>query len=301
MNETLCHAGLSCSFLVPSPSSSFLATRFSASIGRDWLKANSRPSFPRSRRLPSTISTYPTQPIPRPSKPRFPLRSQRTFLPAPPRQRGTATESPSGRVLHLRSSRYEMELSVALASVITEVSSHSMARTDASPFPAIAHPTFIRLLSSSSINTSCHAASNETRLEPLSHASRQLSVRRTPRACHGGCNHLRPDSLRASHAVCLAARTLEPVFCARKEEADIECVSTTESILGESLVMQRPLSDSDGSNRILRHESALHSASLASELQFGKTANNSAAANCSARHGSCYSYSGVSRSSHPFS
>ena len=29
-----------------------------------------------------------------------------------------------------------------------------------------------------------------------------------------------------------------------------------------------------------------------------KTANNGAAANCSARHGSCYSYSGVARSSH---
>ena len=31
------------------------------------------------------------------------------------------------------------------------------------------------------------------------------------------------------------------------------------------------------------------------------TANNGAAENCSARHGSCYSYPGVSRSSHLFS
>ena len=31
------------------------------------------------------------------------------------------------------------------------------------------------------------------------------------------------------------------------------------------------------------------------------TANNGAAENCSARHGSCYSYSGVSRSSHHLS
>ena len=60
--------------------------------------------------------------------------------------------------------------------------------------------------------------------------------------------------------------------------------------------MQRDLSDSGDSNRILRHESALYSTSLASEFQFGETANNGAAANCSARHGSCYSYSGVSLS-----
>ena len=101
--------------------------------------------------------------------------------------------------------------------------------------------------------------------------------------------------LRASHAVCLASRTLEPVFCARKKGPDIESVSTTGRIFGESLVMQRARSDSDSSNRILRYESALHSTSLASEFQFGETANNGAAENCSARHGSCYSYSGVSR------
>ena len=52
--------------------------------------------------------------------------------------------------------------------------------------------------------------------------------------------------------------------------------------------MQRDLSDSAGFIRILRHESALHSTSLASELQFGETANNGAAANGSACHGSCY-------------
>ena len=67
--------------------------------------------------------------------------------------------------------------------------------------------------------------------------------RRTPRACHGTCDHLRPGRLRASHAVCLASRTLEPVFCARKEGADIESHSTTGSILAESLVMQGDLPD----------------------------------------------------------
>ena len=117
---------------------------------------------------------------------------------------------------------------------------------------------------------------------------RGFSVRRTPRACHGACNRLRPGRLRASHAVCLRYSTLEPAICARKEGTDIESVSTTKSVLAESLVMQRTLFDSDSSNRILLHESALHSTSLASEFQCGETANNGAAENCSARHGSCY-------------
>ena len=63
-------------------------------------------------------------------------------------------------------------------------------------------------------------------------------VRRTLRACHGACNRLRPGRLRASHAVCLASRTLEPAICARKEGADIECVSTIKSIWAESLFMR---------------------------------------------------------------
>ena len=50
-----------------------------------------------------------------------------------------------------------------------------------------------------------------------------LSVRRTPRAIHAGC---------------LASRTLGPAICARKEDADIESVSTIGSILAESLVMR---------------------------------------------------------------
>ena len=129
----------------------------------------------------------------------------------------------------------------------------------------------------------------------VAESSGGFCVRRTPRACHGGCDRLRPGSLRASHAVCLAARTLEPVFCARKEGADIESASTTASIFEESLVMQRDLSDSRSFIRILRHEPALHSTSLASEFQFGETANNGAAENCSARHGSCYSRSWPSR------
>ena len=59
---------------------------------------------------------------------------------------------------------------------------------------------------------------------------------------------------------------------------------------------RRPTRHLDGFIRILLHESALHSTSLASEFQFGETANNGAAENCSARHGSCYSRSLPSRS-----
>ena len=94
--------------------------------------------------------------------------------------------------------------------------------------------------------------------------------------------------------------TLEPVFCARKEEADIECVSTTGRILAESLVMRGDFFDIrtvlfgfySASRSCIPRRSPRNS--NLNEV----TANNGAAENCSARHGSCYSYSGVSRSSH---
>ena len=70
------------------------------------------------------------------------------------------------------------------------------------------------------------------------HALGGFSVRRTPRACHGACARLRPGRLRASHAVCLRYSTLEPAFCARKEESDNESVSTTERIISESFLMR---------------------------------------------------------------
>ena len=63
------------------------------------------------------------------------------------------------------------------------------------------------------------------------------SVRRTPRACHGACDCLRPGRLRASHAVCLRYSTLEPALCARKEEANNESLSTSEPIIKQSLPM----------------------------------------------------------------
>ena len=129
-----------------------------------------------------------------------------------------------------------------------------------------------------------------------------FSVRRTPRACHGGCDHLRPGSLRASHAICLASRTLEPAVCARKEGADIESVSTTGSFLEESLFMQRDLSDAQAVS-IGIFATSRHCIPRLSPRNSNseETANNGAAENCSARHGSCYSCSGVSRSVVAFS
>ena len=131
----------------------------------------------------------------------------------------------------------------------------------------------------------------------VAESSGGFSVRRRPRACHRGCDHLRPGSLRASHAVCLASPTLEPVICARKEGADIECVSTTGNIFAESLVMRGdffdirtvPFGFYSTSRQGIPRRSPRNS--NLDEV----TANNGAAENCSARHGSCYSYSGVSR------
>ena len=136
-----------------------------------------------------------------------------------------------------------------------------------------------------------------TTKETLNHALRGFSVWRTPRACHGACDRLRPGRLRASHAVCLRYSTLEPVICARKE-ADNESVSTTRSILAESLVKQRNLSDNQadsfGFYATSRH--CIPRLSPRNSNLNEVTANNGAAENCSARHGSCYSRSLPSRS-----
>ena len=105
--------------------------------------------------------------------------------------------------------------------------------------------------------------------------------------------------LRASHAVCLGYSTLEPALCARKE-TDSENLSTTESHLAESLVMQGNLLDIPtvlfGFYSTSRH--CIPRLSPRNSNLNEVTANNGAAENCSARHGSCYSYPGVSRSSH---
>ena len=103
--------------------------------------------------------------------------------------------------------------------------------------------------------------------------------------------------LRASHAVCLGYSTLEPAICARKE-SDIESVSTTGSILAESLVMQGDLLDT-WTVPFGFYSASLHCIPRRSPRNSNldeETANNGAAENCSARHGSCYSRSCPSRS-----
>ena len=127
---------------------------------------------------------------------------------------------------------------------------------------------------------------------------RRFCVRRTPRACHGACDHLRPGRPRASHAVCLRYSTLEPALCARKEDADIESVSTTGRVLAESLVMQGDFFDTRTAPFGF-YSTSRRCIPRLSPRNFNLdevTANNGAAENCSARHGSCYSYSSVSRS-----
>ena len=106
----------------------------------------------------------------------------------------------------------------------------------------------------------------------------------------------------ASAPVTRSAWRLEPVIRARKEGADIESVSTTGRIFAESLVMQRDLSDTQAvsigfyatSRRCIPRRSPRNS-------NAEETANNGAAENCSARHGSCYSRSLPSRSVVAFS
>ena len=128
--------------------------------------------------------------------------------------------------------------------------------------------------------------------------SERLSfVRRTPRACHGACDRLRPRQAPRQSRGLLGVSLAPTALCARKEEADIECVSTTGSILEESLVMRGDFFDTQtvpfGIYATSRHCIPRCSPRNSKSEE---TANNGAAENCSARHGSCYSYSGVSRS-----
>ena len=91
--------------------------------------------------------------------------------------------------------------------------------------------------------------------------------------------------LRASHAVCLGYSTLEPALCARKEEADNECVSTIGSVLAESAVMRGDFFDtpavSFGFHATNRH--CIPRLSPRNSNPNAITANNGAAENCSGR------------------
>ena len=139
------------------------------------------------------------------------------------------------------------------------------------------------------------------RPETPDHALYKLSARRTPRACHGACDRLRPGRLRASHAVCLRYSTPEPVICARKEEADNESLSTAERIMSQSSAM-RSLNPSVKTDSL--HSSSAgakdFSDSFTRSLRSEKTPNNGAAENRSGRLRSvtaCASASGASADS----
>ena len=132
------------------------------------------------------------------------------------------------------------------------------------------------------------AASLEFSVLPL---SRRIQSRR----------HRQPKLWAAAFYVRRFTSMLEPALCARKEDADHESLSTTERKMNESLSM-RSLKQS------IRIDS-LHTSSASSipnsttfpnGIQGEVTANNALQRTAPGCHGSCYSRSGVSPSSHLF-
>ena len=109
--------------------------------------------------------------------------------------------------------------------------------------------------------------------------------------------------LRASHAVCLRCSMLEPALCARKRGAGIEHISTTGGILAESSIMRGDIFDTQavsfGFYATSRH--CIPRPSPRNSNLNEVTANNGAAENGSACHGSCYSSLDPSRAVVPFS
>ena len=100
-----------------------------------------------------------------------------------------------------------------------------------------------------------------------SYSERLFFVRRTPRACHGGCDHLRPrQPPRQSRGLLglLDART-RPLRS--KRNGPRKPLDNRKRFSGEFGHAGRLTRHSDGSIRILLRESALPSTSLASELQ----------------------------------
>ena len=92
--------------------------------------------------------------------------------------------------------------------------------------------------------------------------------RRTPRACHGACDHLRPrQAPRQSRGLLglLDARTRN--LRSKRRSGHRKRLDNRKTFSGEFGHAKRLLRHSDSFLRILRHESALLSASFASELQ----------------------------------
>ena len=91
----------------------------------------------------------------------------------------------------------------------------------------------------------------------------------------------------AASAFCVRGftSTLEPAICARKKEADIECVSPTGRVLAQSLVMRGDFFDNQavifGFHATSRH--CIPRLSPRNSNLNAITANNGAAENCSGR------------------
>ena len=103
---------------------------------------------------------------------------------------------------------------------------------------------------------------------PNPYALRRFSVRRTPRACRGACDRLRPRQAPRQSRGLLAlfdART-RPLRSKRGSGQRMR-LDNPRSFCGEFSHARRLLRYAGGFFRILRHDSPLHSTSPASELQ----------------------------------
>ena len=130
--------------------------------------------------------------------------------------------------------------------------------------------------------------------------SERLSfVRRTPRACHGACDRLRPRQAPRQ------SRGLLGVSDARTRHLRSKRSSGHRKRLDNRKHFGREFSHASRLTNTRTVPFGFYSTSQHCIPRLSprnsnseETANNGAAENCSARHGSCYSYSGVSRSSH---
>ena len=116
-----------------------------------------------------------------------------------------------------------------------------------------------------SIPARCHLGI--ARHQP-SYSERLFFARRTPRACHGACDHLRPPQAPRQSRGLLAffdARTR--LLRSKRRSGHRMRLDNRKNFGREFGHARRLLRHSDGSIRILLRESALHSTSLASELQ----------------------------------
>ena len=118
---------------------------------------------------------------------------------------------------------------------------------------------------------------------------------------HAQARRSSPIMQRAFFSVRGFTSTLEPALCARKNEADSACLSTAERMMSASFAM-RSLVQSFRLDSL--HSSSARSiripATFPVNSQREVTANNALQRTAPGCHGSCYSRSGVSPSSHRF-